>query len=281
MLRTALLAIRPKTLAASIAPVVIGGSMGGLEHLPSLFACLLFALLIQVGTNLTNDYCDFFKGADTEERIGPTRVMQAGLVNAETLQKAITAVFLAAFVVGFFLTLRGGWQMMLITILSITSGILYTAGPLSLGYLGLGDLFVLIFFGPVAVAGTYYLQRLEISYEAIANGFAVGLISTAILAVNNLRDIEGDAKCGKRTLAVRFGRGFVRMEYLACFVIACAIPFYVSTSLLPALTLLFAIPTIRTVFTTRDGPALNNALTVTGKLLLLYTILFSIGIYLK
>ena len=280
-------ASRPRTLPAAIAPVVIGTAMaladGGL-HWGAALAALLGALLIQIGTNLANDYFDFVKGADTAERKGPRRLTQAGLVSPQAMWRAAVATFGLAFVVGLYLAARGGWPVVGIGVASILAGVLYTGGPAPYGYRGLGDLFVLIFFGPVAVAGTHYVQTLQFSPEAALAGLGPGLISVAVLAVNNLRDIETDAVAGKRTLAVRFGPGFARWEHTGAIALAAALPlgFWLSgvrgpAMALPLLMLPAAWPVIRTVFATRDGPALNGALAGTGRLLVLYAVLFCAG----
>ncbi len=281
-----LLAIRPKTLPAGITPVLIGTAMAlgdGGFNAPSAIACLAAALLIQIGTNLANDYFDFKKGADVN-RTGPLRVTQSGLIKPKVVFLAAIIVFSLAALVSVYLVQRGGTTIAIIAIASIVSGFLYTAGKKPLGYLGLGELFVFVFFGPVAVAGTYYIQTLDINFAVIFAGFAPGFLSCAILAINNLRDIEGDKKVGKMTLAVRFGRNFAINEYLFCILGATICPFlvFVITTdhegmLFASIVGFLAIPTIRTVMTTTDAPLLNQALAKTGLWLLLYSVLFSIG----
>lgn len=279
-------AARPKTLWASVAPVVIGSAMafesGGL-HIMSALSALLGAVLIQIGTNFANDYFDFHKGADSTDRLGPTRVVQAGLVQPPAMKAAFIAVFALAVVPGAYLIWRAGWPLFVIGVLSILFGILYTAGPYPLGYVGLGELFVIIFFGPVAVGGTYYVQTLQISLPVIISGLAPGLFSVAILTVNNLRDVQSDHRAGKKTLAVRFGVTFSKIEYLLSIAIACLIPLILLLhndkhlySLLTSVVLLAAIPSIKTVFTA-EGIVLNHVLESTGKMLLLYSLIFSIG----
>ncbi|RMF56518.1 MAG: 1,4-dihydroxy-2-naphthoate octaprenyltransferase, partial [Calditrichaeota bacterium] len=194
-----LMASRPRTLGAAIAPVLMGLSMAYADmglHMPSAIATLICALLIQIGTNFANDYYDFVQGADTGERLGPTRATQAGLVTPQAMKKAFIMVFSVAFLIGLYLIWRGGWPIFLIGVLSILFGILYTGGPYPLGYNGLADIFVLIFFGPVAVGGTYYLQTLQINGLVLIAGLAPGLISTALLTVNNLRDVITDRQAG-------------------------------------------------------------------------------------
>ncbi|RMH90898.1 MAG: 1,4-dihydroxy-2-naphthoate polyprenyltransferase, partial [Calditrichaeota bacterium] len=245
---------------------------------------LFCAILIQIGTNFANDYYDYVQGADTGERLGPTRVTQAGLVPPETMKRAFVVVFGLAFVAGMYLVWRGGWPILAIGLLSILFGILYTGGPYPLGYHGLGDIFVLIFFGPVAVGGTYYVQALTITPEALLIGVGPGLISTALLTVNNLRDIHTDRETGKRTLAVRFGEGFARMEYLLCIVVAALLPPAAALihgnhpgAFLTLLTPLIALPAIRTVFRESGTPVLNKTLAETGRLLFIYSLLFTVG----
>ncbi len=281
------MAIRPKTLPAAVAPVFIGTAMAagdGVHHVPTALVALLGALTIQIGTNLANDYFDFKKGIDTEERVGPQRVMQAGLVSMQTMKCAIALTFSAAALVCIWLVLRAGWPIAVIGILAILSGIFYTAGPRPLGYLGLGEVFVLIFFGPVAVAGTYYVQSFEMNTAIILAGIAPGLLSSAILVVNNLRDIKTDRKAGKMTLAVRFGKAFAQTEYMVMILVASIMPVIIygitrdhvwtlATVILPVL----ALPGIHAVYTKVDGPSLNKALSYTGILLVIFSIIFSIG----
>jgi 1,4-dihydroxy-2-naphthoate octaprenyltransferase len=282
-----IMASRPKTLWAAVAPVIIGTSMAygaGKGHLLAALLSCVAAIFIQIGTNFANDYFDYFRGADQKGRLGPTRVTQAGLVKPHTMKRAIIIVFSMAVIAGLFLIWRGGWPILVIGLLSILFGILYTAGPYPLGYNGLGDIFVLIFFGIVAVGGTYYVQALEINWLVILAGLSPGLFSMAILTVNNLRDVQSDLKAGKLTLAVRFGENFARWEYLASVLIACLIPillFFLTSSHLYALaaSLVFiaAIPSIKTVFEKKPGVIFNQVLATTGRLLLIYSILFSIG----
>lgn len=286
-LRIWILAARPKTLWAAIAPVLIGTALAFeaiAGHWPSALAALVGAVLIQIGTNFANDYFDFKKGADQHQRLGPTRMTQAGLIKPRSMKTAAAITFSLALLVGVYLVWRGGWPIAVIGLLSILFGIMYTGGPYPLGYHGLGEIFVLIFFGPVAVGGTYYVQALDIDAIVLLAGLSPGLFSVAILTVNNLRDIKADSLAGKKTLAVRFGRTFVRIQYLLSLVVASLLPvfFYLVTyqhfySLLTALVLLAAVPALKTVFVKTDGPALNNVLAATGKLLLLYSVIFSVG----
>jgi 1,4-dihydroxy-2-naphthoate octaprenyltransferase len=256
----------------------------GVAHFPTAFICLGAAVMIQIGTNLANDYYDFKKGADTEQRVGPVRVTQAGLIAPGAVMAAFIFCFSAA--VGLMLPLveRGGAPIAVLGVLAVLSGIFYTAGPRPLGYLGLGELFVFIFFGPVAVAGTYYVQTFELNLAVILAGVAPGLISVGILAVNNLRDIAGDQKAGKRTLAVRFGRSFAVYEYMFVMTAAALMPVLIYALiedhlaiLASAASILFAVPLMKAVATQTDGPPLNRALGRTGRLLVLYSIIFSAG----
>ncbi|HNT88372.1 MAG TPA: 1,4-dihydroxy-2-naphthoate polyprenyltransferase [Candidatus Hydrogenedentes bacterium] len=282
-----LLAARPKTLFAGIAPVLAGAAMaaadGAFHGLAAL--CALFgAVFIQIGTNYANDYFDFVKGTDTESRLGPLRVTQAGLATPAQMKTATTIAFGLATLAGGYLVYRGGWPIVVIGALSILFGVLYTGGPYPLGYLGLGDVFVLVFFGPVAVGGTYYVQALTVTPAVLVAGLAPGLLSTAILTVNNLRDIEGDRAAGKKTPPARFGRGFARAEYIACVVLACvAVPAGLCVwtgghwlALAACLALIAAIPNVRAILR-EEGPALNQTLAGTGKITLLYSVLFSAG----
>ncbi len=281
-------ASRPKTLWAAVAPVLIGSAMAysdGKIHLLSACVALLGAMLIQIGTNFANDYFDFKKGVDTKDRLGPVRATGAGLVKPLNMRNAFILVFFMAFLVGIYLIDRAGWPIFVIGILSIIFGILYTGGPYPLGYNGLGDIFVLIFFGPVAVGGTYYVQALDITWPVVLAGLSPGLISTALLTVNNLRDIHTDRRAGKRTLAVRFGVLFTRMEYLIAILVAsCIVPLillymephhpYILAGLF---VFLFALPSIKAVFLNEINAELNIVLGRTGKILLLYSIIFSLG----
>jgi 1,4-dihydroxy-2-naphthoate octaprenyltransferase len=279
-------AARPKTLWAAVAPVVIGTALacdeGGFASLPAI-AALVGAILIQIGTNFANDYYDFTKGADEGERLGPTRATQAGLVAPESMKRATMIAFALAIGVGVYLVYVGGWPIVTIGLLSVFFGVIYTAGPFALGYKGLADLFVLLFFGPVAVGGTYYVQTLTITPEVLILGLAPGLLSVALLTVNNLRDIDNDRQSGKRTLAVRCGQRFAQGEFVACLVLACFIPTIVHwyrgghpfIQLMPLL-LLGSIPALKILFGYTDGRQLNQVLAATGKLLIFQAVLFSI-----
>jgi 1,4-dihydroxy-2-naphthoate octaprenyltransferase len=281
-----ILAARPKTLPAGIAPVLIGTAMahtGGGVHWLSAIAAMLGAVLIQIGTNFANDYFDFKKGSDRGERLGPMRVTQSGLVAPETMKRATVFVFALAVLIGLYLVWRGGWPILVIGLLSVLFGTLYTGGPYPLGYNGLGDLFVLLFFGPVAVGGTYYVQTLDINWSVLISGIAPGLFSVAILTVNNFRDIDNDRASGKRTLAVRFGRQFSLYEYGLSLFLACLVPIVLvllyegrPLAMLGALTIIPAIVAMRKVARV-TGHDLNECLAGTGRLLLVYSVIFSLG----
>jgi len=272
--------------------VLIGTALAygaGDGHALAALCALLGALLIQIGTNFANDYFDFIKGTDTEERVGPTRATQAGLVTPAQMRNATIFVFALAFLVGLYLVWRGGLPILAVGLVSILCGVLYTGGPRPLGYLGLGDVFVLIFFGPVAVWGTWHVQAdaLPVSQVLIAviAGLGPGLISCAILTVNNLRDADTDVKTGKRTLAVRFGKRFARVEYATTLIAGCiGIPLVLiiigalPLSILAACAaLLPGIGALRAVLGGTEGAALNPVLAQTGKVLTIYSVLFAIG----
>jgi len=285
-LGTWLLAARPRTLPAAASPVIMGSALAyddGGFHLLSALAALTGALLIQIGTNFANDYFDHVKGVDTEHRTGPLRATQAGLVAPRQMIMAASIVFALALIVGVYLVMRGGWPIVAIGLAGIACGYLYTGGPAPIGYIGLGDLFVLLFFGPVAVGGTYYVQTTSVTKEAMLAGIAAGLLSTAILTVNNLRDVDTDLSAGKKTLAVRFGKGFARWEYVLCVVAAGLIPSFIASArgdhqfvYLTLIMFPFLIMPVRAVFT-QSGVALNAALAETGLALFLFSLLFALG----
>ena len=285
-----ILAIRPKTLWIAMGPVLIGTTLAYRDqsfHLESALMAFMGALLIQIGTNLANDYYDYQKGTDDLHRIGPIRVTQSGLIAPHSMKQAIVLTFSLATLCGMYLIWRGGIPIVIIGIASIISGILYTAGPFSLAYLGIADVFALTFFGPIAVAGTYYVQALKVYPEILIAGLAPGLIAVGILTVNNVRDIENDKRFQKKTLPVRFGKNFGKAEYVFSILLAALIPFtlvlFFKTgrySLIASSIIFFAIPIFKTVLFKTDGPMLNLALANTGKLLFLYSVLFSVGLLL-
>lgn len=290
-LRAWLLATRPATLTVAMVPVVIGSAvahtLGSLRIGPAL-AALLGAIWIQIGTNLANDVFDYEKGADTHERLGPLRVTQAGLLAPAQVRRGMVVSFALAALAGLYLAWIAGPVIVAIGLVSIASGIAYTGGPYPLGYNGLGDLFVFVFFGLVAVCGTVFVQTGAIPSLAIWASLPVGAIATAVLVVNNVRDFPTDSKVGKRTLVVRLGRGFGVVEYVALLGVAYAVPILLlllglggQWVLLPLLTAPLALPLCRNVIRERDGAILNRTLAGTARLLLLHGLLFAIGIGLK
>jgi 1,4-dihydroxy-2-naphthoate octaprenyltransferase len=289
MMKHWLLAARPKTLLAALSPVAIGTQMAlvdGEFHLLALLTTLLCAISIQIGTNFSNDYYDFHQGADTESRKGPARAVQSGLISSRAMLIATIIAFTFAGGSAWLLYLRAGWPFLLLGALSIVLGIAYTAGRFSLAYLGIADPFVLIFFGPVAVAGTQYIQSLQFDGSTILAGLGPGLISTGLLVVNNLRDIDEDRGANKRTLAVRFGARFSRYQYAICIVFAAIVPaiFAISQgSWGPAIASFVIIPglfLIRKVWRS-SGTELCPCLGMTAGILLLFTVLFCFGLGLE
>ncbi len=285
-LRVWFAASRPKTWAAAIAPVVMGTALALRDegfHALAAAAALLGAVFIQIGTNYANDYFDFLKGADTEERLGPTRATQAGLVAPTAMRNAFLYAFSIAFCIGVYLVLRAGWPVAVIGLCAILLGVTYTGGPAPLGYIGLADVAVLIFFGPVAVAGTHYVQTLELSPAAALIGLGPGFFSVALLTVNNLRDVETDREAGKRTLAVRLGASFAKALYTACVVLGCLIPVVVLAAttgldligwLVPALICAALYGSVREVIRAQPGDRLLKPLQTTGGMLMVYAIAF-------
>ena len=281
-----LLAARPKTLPVAIAPILVGSAMAWANDgfsLSAMLVAMACALLITIGTNFCNDYADFARGADTANRKGPTRVTQAGLISPEQIRMATFVVFTLATILGMYLVYRAGWIILLIGLVSIAAGILYTAGPWPFGYKGLGDLFVLVFFGPVAVGGTYYVQALEIAPHVIIVGAAPGLLATAVLLVNNIRDIEEDRRAGKMTTVVRFGRKFGIGMWVACVVIAALLPLefvrFTGEHIWSGLTALILIPAIgilHGLVTIKDAARLNPLLGQTALLLLAHSVIFAL-----
>ncbi|MDP9469125.1 MAG: 1,4-dihydroxy-2-naphthoate polyprenyltransferase [Chloroflexota bacterium] len=281
--RTWLLAARPKTLPAAVAPVIVGTAIAAADggfYFPAAVAAFAVALLLQIGANLANDVFDFRRGADVN-RLGPVRVTQSGLIPPERVLLATGLVLGAAMLVGVYLVWRGGWPILLLGLLAILSALAYTGGPAPLGYHGLGDLFVFLFFGAVAVAGTAYVQTQELTRLAVAASVPVGCLATAILVVNNLRDVETDRVAGKRTLAVRLGAPATRLEYALLLAAAYLTPplLWLTDLIsawwwLPWLTLPLAAALVRRV-ARETGPALNARLASTARLQLLFGLLFA------
>lgn len=292
MLKVWIAAARPRTLPAAIAPVLVGTALAWHDlwlekrplSWPAALACLGFALLIQIGTNFANDYYDFIKGADTKERVGPRRAVAAGLVSPEVMKAAMQAVFMFAFIVGLSLLKYGGWPLLMVGVTSILCGIAYTGGPYPLGYNGLGDVFVFIFFGLVAVCATFFVQTGYVSQEALLCSVGVGLLATNILVVNNYRDVETDRVAGKRTLVVRFGQRFARIQFGVSLLVALTIPLhllrlgYQPLVLLPLLLAPLAWRHANRLAEAKTPEELVALLGDTGKLLALYAILLSAGV---
>lgn len=283
------LAARPKTLPAAAAPVAVGSAVAAAEGGFVAWvaaAALATALLLQVGANLANDVFDFRHGADTAHRVGPVRVTQSGLIPPARVARATAIVLAAAAVAGLPLAWRGGWPVLLLGLLAILGALAYTAGPAPLGYLGLGEVAVFAFFGLAAVAGTAYVQTKALSGLALAAAIPVGSLVTAILVVNNLRDIATDRLAGKRTLAVRLGPAWTRLEYAALVAAAyLALPLFWLTGLIPGwwwlpwLTGPMAVSLVRRV-AREHGPGLNPVLADTARLQLLFGLLFAAGLLL-
>src|SRR5579875_1917573 len=285
--RAWMLAIRVPTLSAAVVPVLVGTAiaMRNYRVSPAVFVVTLCAaLLIQIGTNLTNDLFDFQTGADTGERPGRVRVVRSGLISPRQVAWASAITFATAIGLGFYLVIVGGWPIVAIGLAAVASGIAYTGGPWPLGYHGLGDLFVFIFFGVVAVVGTFYLQAGMVNNAAIMASMPVAMLVTAILVVNNLRDIDTDRRAGKRTLAVRLGRGATRLQYsilvLGAYLIAAAMWLCGAASswaILPWLTLPFGVRLAREAWRA-EGAALNAVLRKTAALHLAFGVLLAVGL---
>jgi len=302
--RAWLMAARPQTLPAGAAPVVVGAGLavhaGVFEPLVAL-AALVGALLIQVGTNFANDYYDAINGADTDERQGFTRVTAGGLIEPASVKRAMILTYALAVVVGAALVAIGGVPIVVVGLSGIAAGVLYTGGPLPYGYRGLGDLFVFVYFGLVAVIGTYYVQAVAstpavgtfpttvppgaVTIDAVVASLPAAGLSTAILVVNNIRDRETDMAAGKKTLAVYLGYGPSRVEFLAVVGMAYVVPVvfaldpaYGPSALAPLLTLPLAAKMTSTVLQRTDGEALNPTLERVGQTLFVHSLLFAAGL---
>lgn len=278
-------AARPRTLPAAVVPVVVGLALAAREgplDLGVAGVTLLAAILIQIGTNLANDYYDFVAGADTSERLGPRRITQAGLAAPATVRAAAFATLGAAALAGAWLVAVGGWPILLIGVCSLIAAVAYTGGPYPLAYHGLGDVFVFVFFGVVAVNGTVLLQTGEVTALSLAVSLPVACLATAILVVNNLRDIGTDARAGKRTLAVRIGAAATRVQYAALlivpFVVALLLVRVAGPALLVTLAAVpFAVRELRALYR-REGAALNASLAGTARLHLVFGVLLALGL---
>jgi 1,4-dihydroxy-2-naphthoate polyprenyltransferase len=290
-IRIWLMAARVRTLPAAIAPVLVGTALAGymgVFHPLRFIAAMIGAIFIQVGTNLSNDYSDARRGADTEDRLGPVRVTAGGLVPPSQVLVATYASFGVAVLAGVYLVVVAGWELLLVGAASILAGVLYTGGPRPYGYEGLGEVFVFLFFGIVAVAGSFFVQVKHLDWEAFALAVPVGLIAAAILVVNNYRDIDTDRRAGKRTLAVRLGRDRTRTLYAVivygAFLLTPVTWLFGPLKpwvMLPWVTLPAAAPVVRIVRNRTDGPSLNQALAQTGMLQLAFCMLLSAGLLLS
>ncbi len=283
-----IMAIRPRTLSAAAAPVLVGTGFaaghGVLSVMPAT-AALVGALLIQITTNLANDYYDFVRGGDTEERVGPVRVTQAGLIDPASVRNGMFVTLGLALVVGSYLVWIGGWPIVVIGIASLICAVAYTGGPFPLAYHGLGDVFVFVFFGLVAVGGTYWVQALDFPSDLLLAGAGVGALNTAILVANNLRDIDSDAAVGKRTLAVRIGRTGTRVQYVALVAGAFMVPLlgvalagWPRTSLMALASGVYVIGPMSRIMTTDEPSELIPALGGTARLVAAYGALLALGL---
>ncbi len=280
-------AARPKTLPAAIIPVMVGTALAlahGAAHYWRAAICLAFALLVQIGTNFANDYFDFVKGADTPSRVGPRRAVAAGLIAPRTMLAATWVVLGLAFAVGLLLVREGGWVLLPIGIVSIVCAIAYTGGPFPLGYNGLGDVFVFIFFGLVAVGATYYVQAGAVTPDVVSCAAAVGLLAANILVANNYRDMETDARAGKKTLVVRFGRKFAVWQYALSLTVALLCPQsmllygYAWPVLLPVLLTPWAVLLTLRLATSREPAEQIALLGDTAKFVAVFGGLLSAGV---
>ena len=283
------MAARPRTLPAAVAPVLVGTAAAQLVsddiRWGAFIGALLGSILIQIGTNLANDYSDAKRGADSADRLGPVRVTSSGLIAPRRVLHATWIAFAAALAVGIYLATVAGWEILVVGAVSIAAGVFYTGGPRPYGYAGLGEVFVFVFFGLVAVNGSYYVQLEELDPLPFLLSIPVGLLSTAILVVNNVRDLDTDARAGKRTLAVRLGRTRTRMLYVALVGGSFALlPLALLVGDGPAEGLLalaaapLALAPARAVRARTDGPALNGALAGTGMLLAVFSVLLAAGL---
>jgi 1,4-dihydroxy-2-naphthoate polyprenyltransferase len=284
-----ILASRTKTLLAAVVPVVVGSALaayaGSFKPIASLFA-LLCSVLIQIGTNFTNDLYDFLKGTDKQDRSGPRRALASGWLTVNEMKAGVILTFGLAFFLGLYLVSIGGLPILIIGILSIAAGFAYTAGPFPLAYNGLGDIFVFLFFGLVGTTGTYYVQTLKVTPLAFWSSIPVGALITNILVVNNYRDTDEDKLAGKRTLAVLLGKNFTRVQYIFFMIVSYLTPVVVYFTFkqkiwvfLPVLTFPISFKLVKMIYTL-EGKQLNKTLELTAKLSLIYGILFAVGILL-
>ncbi|MEZ5277119.1 MAG: 1,4-dihydroxy-2-naphthoate polyprenyltransferase [Opitutaceae bacterium] len=286
-LRPWISAARPKTLPAAVIPVLLGSGFAlrdGGTLWPGLLICLIFALLVQIGTNYANDYFDFVKGADRDDRVGPKRAVVSGWVTPRGMLVASILVFLTAFCVGLVLVAYRGPVLLAVGVVSILFGFAYTGGPFPLAYRGLGDLFVLIFFGGVAVGGTYFVMTGDLTLEVMLAALPIGLLATNILVVNNYRDMETDARAAKRTLVVRYGRGFARAQYGISLLVVFALPVIFAVNrkevllLLPLLALPFGLRAWARLTPDRSPDELNGLLGASAGVLLIYGVCLAFAV---
>lgn len=283
-----IIAARPKTLSAVVVPIAIGLTLAQRDQSIDYWVVLtiiLFGLSIQICTNFANDYFDFIKGTDNSSRQGPMRVMQHGLMSKRQMQLLIIAILLISIILGILLMQSGGVQILFLAVICGALAIAYTGGPFPLAYLGLGDIFVFIFFGPIASGYTYFLLTQNFSSLSFIAGIAPGLISTAILVANNIRDYDNDKASGKQTLVVRFGKNFGRIEYLCLITSSALLPiilslqnFAIGRAYYASIFIFPAIPVMRRVWNSDNSKTLNEALVQTSKLLVLFGIIFCIGL---
>ena len=282
-----ILAARPKTLLAAFVPVLVGSAIAisvNRFYLPYSIAALICAVLIQIGTNFTNDLYDHLKGADNNKRKGPQRALASGLISAKEMKQGIIFTFGLSFLIGLYLVYFTGWVIFVIGIISIAAGFIYTAGPFPLAYNGLGDVFVFTFFGVVGTMGTYYLHTTEFTFLSFLIALPVGAVTTNILVVNNFRDIDEDKAAGKNTLAVLIGRSLTRLEFILLLVLCYLVLILLYTEynfsywiFLPFTTLPFAALLIKMLFKF-SGMELNKTLELSAKFSGLYGLLFAAGL---
>jgi 1,4-dihydroxy-2-naphthoate octaprenyltransferase len=289
-MRIWLMAARPRTLPAAVAPVLVGTAAavqwyGSLPRWGAFFAALVGSIFIQIGTNLANDYSDAKRGADTADRLGPVRVTASGMVTPQRVMTATWIAFAVAVACGVYLTAVAGWVILVIGVLSIAAGVLYTGGPRPYGYAGFGEVFVFLFFGLVAVNGSYYVQLEHLDALPLGLSISIGFLATAIIVVNNVRDVETDRRAGKNTLAVRVGRERAVQLYRTLILLAFLV--LINTVIIDdasywLLLALLAAPMVlgpaRTLAERRDGPALNKVLAQTGALLGVFSLLVTAGL---
>ena len=279
--------MRPRTLPAAVAPVLVGSALAwraGAFNPAAASLCMAFALLVQIGANFANDYYDFLKGADTHERVGPVRAVAAGLVPPAAMKRAMSLVFCLALALGLALVAWGGWWLVAVGVASIACAVAYTGGPYPLGYHGLGDVFVFVFFGLVAVVGTFYVQTGGVTAASWWAGAAVGALATNILLANNYRDADTDAKAGKRTVVVRFGRRYARFQFAAAHALAAATPPAIAAlgwlridaaCLVAAIAVVFGLVLCRALHTARSPAESIGLLGKSSGYLSVYAILLS------